>query len=77
MPVTLGTFEGLAGIARNIPPAASCHSGGVEDEVTFGTFNSSGTAVDMIGTGSDGGALEHVGVGHSHGACHRKREGVG
>ena len=77
MPVTLGTFEGLAGVARNIPPAASCHSGGVEDEVTFGTFNSSGTAVDMIGTGSNGGALEHVGVGHSHGACHRKRKGVG
>ena len=53
MPITFRTFEGLARVTRNIPGVASSHSGRAEDEVTLGAFDSSRTAIDMIGTGSN------------------------
>ena len=57
VPVTFWTFESLTRVPRNIPSITSSHPGGAEDEVTFNAFNPSGTAVDVIGTGSDGGSL--------------------
>ena len=68
MPVTLGTFEGLAGVSGRVPAKAARHPGRVENHVTLAALNSSLSAIDMVRASSNGGSLEHVCVGrNSHG----------
>ena len=66
VPVAFRALEGFAGISRHIPARATSHPGGAEDEVTFGTFFTSRPTIDVVGTGSDGGALKHVSVSGCH-----------
>ena len=56
VPVTLGTLECLAGIVGGIPSQRP-QPVGVDDHVTLATVQSSGSAIDVVRTGTNGGAL--------------------
>ena len=59
VPVTFGTLEGFSWIIQEI----FAQSGRVEDKVTLGTLDTRLSAIDMVRTWANGGALQLAGIG--------------
>ena len=68
VPIALGAFQGLAGVSRDVPRVSAYHPGRSQDQVALCTLHACGPAIDMIRASPNGGTLQHVGIGHGHGA---------